>query len=143
MRSKGVSILLSASLFANCLNVYISACRPPTCSVARADMPIAPIALHTIEWRFYFVFIGVLTVTIPIIYFYFPETKGHMLEEIAEIFDGERPCRGGGASERKSSLARRKGVGVNFERTRYASTTVASLGYRNTLAELPMGAHAD
>ena len=39
--------------------------------------------------RFYLVFIIITAIMIPIIYWYFPETKGLSLEEINELFGDE------------------------------------------------------
>ncbi|KAL2838639.1 general substrate transporter [Aspergillus pseudoustus] len=48
-----------------------------------------PIGLENLGWKYYVVFCAILTVILATVYFYFPETKGHTLEEIAVIFDGE------------------------------------------------------
>lgn len=49
---------------------------------------INPIALEALAWKFYFVFLGVIVIVTIIMYLYYPETRGHSLEEIAIIFDG-------------------------------------------------------
>jgi H+/Cl- antiporter ClcA len=49
---------------------------------------VNPIALDNIGWHYYIVFCCILVVINIITWFFFPETKGHSLEEIAEIFDG-------------------------------------------------------
>lgn len=49
---------------------------------------VNPIALDVIAWRYYIVFIVVLLVFGLTAYFYYPETKGYTLEQIAVIFDG-------------------------------------------------------
>ncbi|KAL3461882.1 general substrate transporter [Aspergillus heterothallicus] len=47
-----------------------------------------PIGLENLGWKYYIVFCVILTGILATVYFYFPETKGHTLEEIAVIFDG-------------------------------------------------------
>ncbi|CAK4031208.1 Lactose permease [Lecanosticta acicola] len=51
---------------------------------------VNPIGLDTIGWRYYIVFCCFLAFFLAITYFTFPETRGHSLEEIAEVFDGPR-----------------------------------------------------
>ena len=41
-----------------------------------------------LAWKYYAVYIAVILSSIVMIYFYYPETKGLLLEEVAEIFDG-------------------------------------------------------
>jgi hypothetical protein len=50
---------------------------------------VNPIALEAIGWKYYFVFVGVLVVFGLTAYFYYPETRGYSLEQMAVIFDGE------------------------------------------------------
>jgi H+/Cl- antiporter ClcA len=50
---------------------------------------VNPIALGKIGWRYYFVFIAVLVAFWLTAYFFYPETRGHSLEQMAVIFDGE------------------------------------------------------
>jgi len=47
---------------------------------------VNPIALNAIGWKFYFVYEVILIAEVIIIYFYFPESKGATLEEIAANF---------------------------------------------------------
>ena len=49
---------------------------------------VNPIALNDIGWHYYILFCCLLGVILTFTYFYFPETKGYSLEEIAEVFDG-------------------------------------------------------
>jgi hypothetical protein len=49
---------------------------------------VNPIALEAIAWRYYIVFIVVLMIFGVTAYFFYPETKGYSLEQIAVIFDG-------------------------------------------------------
>jgi H+/Cl- antiporter ClcA len=52
---------------------------------------VNPIALDNIGWHYYIVFCCILVVIVLVAWFCFPETKGHSLEEISEIFDGPSP----------------------------------------------------
>ncbi|TIA83259.1 hypothetical protein E3P98_00920 [Wallemia ichthyophaga] len=47
---------------------------------------IAPICLDTIEWKTYIIFIATNTFFLPVLWLFFPETKGHSLEEMDKIF---------------------------------------------------------
>ncbi|KAJ3528488.1 hypothetical protein NM208_g10175 [Fusarium decemcellulare] len=50
---------------------------------------VNPIAMKAIAWKYYIVFCCILAVLWVIIWFLFPETKGHTLEEIREVFEGK------------------------------------------------------
>ncbi|KAF6824512.1 hexose transporter [Colletotrichum musicola] len=45
-----------------------------------------PVALQTMGWRYYLVYVGILVFEVVFTYFLFPETKGHTIEEISYIF---------------------------------------------------------
>ncbi|ETN44473.1 uncharacterized protein HMPREF1541_10143 [Cyphellophora europaea CBS 101466] len=47
---------------------------------------VTPIAFTDIGWRYFIVYCVLNAAWVPIIYFFFPETKGRALEEIDEIF---------------------------------------------------------
>ncbi|KAI8947811.1 hexose transporter [Xylaria longipes] len=49
---------------------------------------VNPIGLENIGWKYYLLFSVLLVVFLVIIYFFFPETKGHSLEDISVLFDG-------------------------------------------------------
>jgi MFS family permease len=49
---------------------------------------VNPIAMQNIGWKYYIVFCCILAGLIVIIWFLFPETKGHSLEEIRQVFEG-------------------------------------------------------
>jgi MFS family permease len=50
---------------------------------------VNPIALEAIQWKYYIVYIVMLTIIGATIWFFYPETKGHTLEEMARVFDGD------------------------------------------------------
>lgn len=54
-----------------------------------AYLEAAPTAFAVIEWRYYLLFICLTAINIPLIWYYFPETKGLSLEEIGEKFGDE------------------------------------------------------
>lgn len=47
-----------------------------------------PVAMEAISWKYYIVWCCAIAFHFAIIWFFFPETKGRALEEVAEIFDG-------------------------------------------------------
>ncbi|GAA6004784.1 hypothetical protein JCM10207_001013 [Rhodosporidiobolus poonsookiae] len=52
-----------------------------------ANQWVNPIALEAAGWKYYFLFLASLIAYLITIWFFFPETKGLALEEVAEIFD--------------------------------------------------------
>lgn len=50
---------------------------------------VNPIAMKAIGWKYYIVFCCLLALLVVIVWFLFPETKGHTLEEIREVFEGK------------------------------------------------------
>ncbi|KAH7127358.1 sugar transporter STL1 [Dactylonectria macrodidyma] len=50
---------------------------------------ITPIAIERIGWKTYIIFAVLNTVWVPIIYLFFPETKGLELEDVDRLFSGE------------------------------------------------------
>ncbi|EEU42511.1 uncharacterized protein NECHADRAFT_40128 [Fusarium vanettenii 77-13-4] len=51
---------------------------------------VNPIAMKAIAWKYYIVFCCLLAILWVVIWFLFPETKGHTLEEIREVFEGKQ-----------------------------------------------------
>ncbi|KAJ0419557.1 hypothetical protein BJY00DRAFT_313940 [Aspergillus carlsbadensis] len=51
---------------------------------------INPIGLENAQWRYYIYYDTWITIEVLINYFFFPETSGRTLEEIAEVLDGEK-----------------------------------------------------
>ncbi|KAH6988490.1 general substrate transporter [Ilyonectria destructans] len=47
-----------------------------------------PVAMDAIGWKYYIVWCVVIFFHLTLIYFFFPETKGRGLEEVAVVFDG-------------------------------------------------------
>ncbi|KAE8312780.1 general substrate transporter [Aspergillus transmontanensis] len=71
LRARGLTVTWLASICAIFFNTFVN-----------------PIALDAIAWKYYIVFIVVLLVFGITAYFFYPETKGYPLEQIAAIFDG-------------------------------------------------------
>ncbi|KAK5094637.1 hypothetical protein LTS08_008493 [Lithohypha guttulata] len=72
LRSRGLTVTWVTAVVAIAFNTFVN-----------------PIALEAIAWRYYIVFVVVLVVMCLTAYFYYPETRGHSLEQMAWIFDGE------------------------------------------------------
>lgn len=68
-RAKGLSMSMTASYAGLLFNQFVN-----------------PIALSRIAWRYYIVYIGILASMIVGIYYLYPETKNHSLEEIQDMF---------------------------------------------------------
>ncbi|RMZ72445.1 sugar transporter stl1 [Pyrenophora seminiperda CCB06] len=47
---------------------------------------VTPVAIETIGWRYYLVFLSVSASIVPIIFFFYPETMGRSLEELEMMF---------------------------------------------------------
>ncbi|KAF2036550.1 general substrate transporter [Setomelanomma holmii] len=72
LRSHGLTITWITAIVAIFFNTFVN-----------------PIALESIGWKYYFVFVAVLIIMFITVYFFYPETRGHTLENMAVIFDGE------------------------------------------------------
>ncbi|PYH44690.1 general substrate transporter [Aspergillus saccharolyticus JOP 1030-1] len=90
LRSRGLTVTWCATIAAMFFNTFVN-----------------PIALDAIAWKYYIVFIVVLAVFGVTVYFFYPETKGYSLEEMAGIFDKA----GGGAA----AIALDSGKGMQME----------------------------
>lgn len=86
-----------------------------------------PVAMDAIGWKYYIVWCVVIAIHLALIYFFFPETKGLGLEEVAEVFDGPNALAGVNAMKEmgldvhadkalavgaEDGLTRRKGAAV-------------------------------
>ncbi|KAK1976406.1 sugar transporter [Colletotrichum cereale] len=72
LRSRGLTVTWCSTIIAIFINTFVN-----------------PIALEAIQWRYYIVFIVMLTLLWLTVFFTYPETRGHTLEQMAVIFDGE------------------------------------------------------
>ncbi|KAF3007647.1 hypothetical protein E8E13_008698 [Curvularia kusanoi] len=84
LRQRGSSISTAANWICNYIIVQIT---PP--------------AINNIGWRTYIIFAVLNALWVPIIFFFFPETKGLELEDVDKLFSGE---------ETLADLRREKGV---------------------------------
>lgn len=73
IRAKGLTLCFCFTALSGVFNQYVN-----------------PIGLKNLSWKFYFVYIAVLVIQCIMIYFYFVETKGLPLEEIARVIDGDQ-----------------------------------------------------
>ncbi|EAU37637.1 conserved hypothetical protein [Aspergillus terreus NIH2624] len=78
LRSKGITVDLLAVYISLIILAFVN-----------------PIALENIGWHYYIFFCCFDAVVVAVTWFCFPETKGHSLEEISEVFDGPSPIRSG------------------------------------------------
>ena len=95
LRAKGTNIMQFAATCALIFNGYAN-----------------PVAMDAISWKYYIVYIVVIAVEVVLVYFWFPETKGHSLEEIAVIFDGEGVFGGHDPSKEIDVLEHREEINV-------------------------------
>jgi MFS family permease len=72
LRARGVGVMFISTNLAVFFNIFIN-----------------PIALEAIQWKYYLVYVILLALITTTIYFCYPETNGHTLEEMARVFDGE------------------------------------------------------
>lgn len=53
------------------------------------DIFVNPIAPEAIQWKYYLVYVAILIIITTTIWFFYPETSGHSLEQVATVFDGD------------------------------------------------------
>ncbi|CAG7926333.1 unnamed protein product [Penicillium olsonii] len=78
LRAKGVALTSTCTYLALVFNTLVN-----------------PIALDAIEWKYYIVYIALLVLILLVVYFTYPETRRHSLEEIALIFDADETSKTG------------------------------------------------
>lgn len=47
---------------------------------------VTPVAIETIGWQYYLVFLIISAIIVPVVYFAYPETMGRSLEELEMMF---------------------------------------------------------
>lgn len=71
---------------------------------------VTPVAIETIGWKYYLVFLIISAMIVPIVFLFYPETMGRSLEELEMMFssgrsitgivrESRRPLTGGFASD--------------------------------------------
>lgn len=108
-RAKGLSITWISTVLAIFFNTFIN-----------------PIALEAIGWKYYFVFVFVLVIFGITAYFYYPETRGYSLEQIAFIFDGEDADLPNPEETKERSASISAVTGVNYVPKKAEGEKVAS-----------------
>jgi hypothetical protein len=80
---------------------------------------VTPVAIDTIGWKYYLVFLIISALILPVVYFGYPETMGRSLEELEVMFTegksipaivrlSKEPMNGGlGMEEQLSEKAKR------------------------------------
>ncbi|KAL5323936.1 hypothetical protein ACEPPN_008478 [Leptodophora sp. 'Broadleaf-Isolate-01'] len=72
LRGLGLSLTLLSTYIALIFNLFVN-----------------PIAMAAISWKYYILYCCMNACILVVIYFLYPETKGHSLEEIAKVFEGD------------------------------------------------------
>ena len=47
---------------------------------------VTPVAIETIGWKYYLVFLIISAIVVPIVFLFYPETMGRSLEELEMMF---------------------------------------------------------
>jgi hypothetical protein len=86
------------------------------------------IALDAIGWKYYLVFVAVLAVMLITVYFAYPETRGHTLEQMAVIFDKDAAALPPPAVIlEKAEVFRRESIGEAEAKARDVTTKTESV----------------
>ncbi|KAK1690068.1 general substrate transporter [Colletotrichum godetiae] len=72
LRAMGLSILVFANKAASFFNQFVN-----------------PIGMDSLGWKYYLVYVAWLVVEVAVFYFLYPETRGHSLERMQEVFGEE------------------------------------------------------
>lgn len=90
LRAMGLSILVFANKAASFFNQFVN-----------------PIGMDSLGWKYYLVYVVWLVVEVAVFYFLYPETRGHSLERMQEVFGEEVKDDG---LEEKGSVVKDMGV---------------------------------
>jgi hypothetical protein len=55
---------------------------------------VTPVAIETIGWKYYLVFLIISAIIVPVVWFGYPETMGRSLEELEMMFVEGKSIRG-------------------------------------------------
>ncbi|EEY15272.1 sugar transporter [Verticillium alfalfae VaMs.102] len=89
LRSRGLTVAWCTTVASIFLNTFVNA-----------------IALDAIGWKYYFVFIVVLSLMIITVFFGYPETRGYTLEQMAIVFDGvDAPVNSSNLMEKNAAVS--------------------------------------
>ncbi|PYH91998.1 sugar transporter [Aspergillus ellipticus CBS 707.79] len=72
LRAKGISLFWLVTGATGAFNTYVN-----------------PIGIDAFAWKYYFFYVGWIVVEFVVVYFFFIETKGPSLEQVALLFDGK------------------------------------------------------
>lgn len=70
LRSRGLTVTWMSCIIAIIFNIFVN-----------------PIALEAIGWKYYLVYVVILIVYGLVVFFFYPETRGYSLEQMANVFD--------------------------------------------------------
>ncbi|CEO61027.1 hypothetical protein PMG11_05423 [Penicillium brasilianum] len=73
LRAKGLAVTLTTDSLACFFNQYVN-----------------PVAFSALRWRYFSIYVGCLVIVFALVYFFFPETQGRSLEEVARIFENTK-----------------------------------------------------
>lgn len=72
-RSKGIAVMQMSVRIASVINQFLN-----------------PIGMENLAWKFFLVYVVWLVIETTVVYFFFPETQGPTLEEVALVIEGDK-----------------------------------------------------
>jgi hypothetical protein len=95
LRSRGLLVFMISTQFTVIFNGFVT-----------------PVAMDAISWRFYIVYCCSIGLCAVIIFFFFPETRGHSLEKVGLVFgdniDFDEPLEGRGSEESEDDIIKKQ-----------------------------------